>query len=233
MVRPANLDKIISVRELRLLLERIREQPVEEDMKIKFLSLVSACALFWLIQDHYPTAALAESIVKSEFTVTTSSAYERTQHADGGSEYYVDCAAAEMKGDGRSPASAWHSLDAINARTFSAGDTIYLKRGTDCHGLLWPKGSGTASAAIRLSAYGKGMRPRVIAANGDEEAFKLFDQEYWEVDSIDFSGGRLFGVFVSGHGGILHHIHLRNRQRRGARWPRGIRSRRWPSSRQS
>jgi hypothetical protein len=64
--------------------------------------------LFWLIQDHYPTAALAESIVKSEFTVTTSSAYETAQHADGGSEYYVDCAAAEMKGDGRSPASAWH-----------------------------------------------------------------------------------------------------------------------------
>ena len=110
MVRPANLGKIISGRELRLLLERIRAQPVEEDMKIEFLSLVSACALFWLIQDHYPTAALAESIVKSEFTGTTSSADETAQHADGGSEYYVDCAAAEMKGDGRSPASSSISM---------------------------------------------------------------------------------------------------------------------------
>jgi hypothetical protein len=51
VVRPANLGKIISARELRLFLKRIREQPVEEDMKIGFLSLVSACALFWLIQD--------------------------------------------------------------------------------------------------------------------------------------------------------------------------------------
>src|SRR4029077_19140270 len=115
MVRPANFGKIISVRELRLLLERIREQPVAEDMKIEFLSLVSTCALFWLIQDHYPAAALAQSIAKSEFTATTPSAYETSNHADVGSEYYVDCAAAEMKGDGRSPASAWHSLDAINA----------------------------------------------------------------------------------------------------------------------
>jgi hypothetical protein len=39
---------------------------------------------------------------------------------------------------------------------------------------------------------------RIIAGNGDEEAFKLFDQEYWDVDSINFSGGKLFGVFVSG-----------------------------------
>ena len=51
---------------------------------------------------------------------------------------------------------------------------------------------------------------RIIAGNGDEQAFKLFDQEYWDFDSIDLSGGKLFGVFVSGQSGILHHIHLRN-----------------------
>jgi hypothetical protein len=161
-------------------------------MKIEALSFLGACMFSLLIPGQ---------------GVATSKTSERS--GEGG-EYYVDCASAEMNGNGRSPASPWHSLDTINSHTFSPGDKIYLKRGSECHGLLWPKGSGTASAAIRLSAYGNGMRPKAIADRGDEEAFKLFDQEYWDVDSIEFSGGTLFGVFVSGQTGILHHIHLRN-----------------------
>jgi hypothetical protein len=125
-------------------------------------------------------------------------------------EYYVDCGTSQPNGDGRSTDAAWHSLEAVNAHTFSPADIIRLKRGTECHGLLWPKGSGAASASIRLSAYGTGDRPRVVANRGDEEAFKLFGQEFWDIDSIDFSGGTVFGVYVSGEAGVLHHIHLRN-----------------------
>ena len=124
--------------------------------------------------------------------------------------YYVDCGGSGKSGDGRSPETAWHSLDAANGHVFAAGDVLYFKRGTECHGLLWPKGSGSASESIRLTAYGTGARPKVIAGKGDEEAFKLFSQEYWDVDSVEFAGGTLFGVFVSGDAGILHHIHLRN-----------------------
>jgi hypothetical protein len=124
--------------------------------------------------------------------------------------YYVDCGASEKGGDGRSAETAWRSLDAVDGHVFAPGDVIYLKRGTECHGLLWPKGSGSASESIRLTAYGAGARPKVTAGKGDEEAFKLFDQEYWDVDSIEFAGGTVFGVFVSGDAEILHHIHLRN-----------------------
>lgn len=132
------------------------------------------------------------------------------ENHSGGNEYYVDCGVSETGGNGRSPGAAWHALDPVNAFTFSPGDTIRLKRGTECHGVLWPKGSGSSSASIRLSAYGTGARPKVVAGKGDEEAFKLFDQEYWDVDSIEFSGGTLFGVYVSGQTGILHRIHLSN-----------------------
>jgi hypothetical protein len=128
----------------------------------------------------------------------------------GGTAYYVDCGAAKKDGDGRSPAAVWHSLDAVNAHSFLPGDAIFLKRGSVCHGSLWPKGSGSAAAVIHLTAYGQGARPKVIGGKDDEQAFKLFDQEYWDVDSIDFSGGTVFGVFVSGDAGILHHIHIRN-----------------------
>jgi hypothetical protein len=132
------------------------------------------------------------------------------RHAAAATEYYVDCGTDGTKGDGRSPAAAWHSVDEVNGHTFLPGDLLYFKRGTECHGMLWPKGSGSASANIRLTAYGAGARPKVIAGKDDEEAFKLFDQQYWDVDSIEFSGGRIFGMFVSGQTGILHHIHLRN-----------------------
>jgi hypothetical protein len=132
------------------------------------------------------------------------------RQSGGVHEYYVDCGGGEGDADGASPASAWRTINAVNSHTFLPGDIIRFKRGTECHGSLWPKGSGSDVAIIRMSAYGTGARPKVIAGKMDDEVFKLFNQEYWDVDSIDFSGGTLFGVFVSGDKGILHHIHLRN-----------------------
>lgn len=183
---------------------------MERHMKRLLLSLVSVCAFPWLIHDRSLREALPRSIVKSESAEMGPVERETAGHDSDGKEYYVDCGIADMKGDGRSPATAWHTLDAVNGHTFLPGDAIYLKRGTECQGLLWPKGSGTGSATIRLSAYGIGARPKIIAIKGDEEAFKLFGQQYWDVDSIDFSGGTVFGVYVSGQTGILHHIHIRN-----------------------
>jgi len=175
-----------------------------------FLCFVSACTLMLLIHGRSLAETAGSAITKSESGRARTSEVEATDLAGGGSEYYVDCRLPETKGDGRSAATAWHALDAVNSHTFSPGDVIHLKRGSVCHGMLWPKGSGSASAIIRLSAYGKGARPQVIADKGEEEAFKLFDQEYWDVDSIEFVGGTIFGVLVSGQSGILHHIHIRN-----------------------
>jgi hypothetical protein len=172
--------------------------------------LATACVLPWPIHDQSLAQASRGSIVKSESTHRRAVAREAANLGTEGIEYYVDCGVPGMKGDGRSPATAWHTLDAVIGHTFLPGDAIYLKRGTECQGLLWPKGSGSSSAVIRLSAYGKGARPKVIGGKDDDEAFKLFDQQYWDVDSVDFSGGTHFGVYVSGQTGILHHIHLRN-----------------------
>jgi hypothetical protein len=132
------------------------------------------------------------------------------RHDRDGRDYFVDCGVVGADGDGYSSASPWHTVNAVNEHTFSPGDVIRLKRGTECHGALWPKGSGSEAAIVRLTAYGEGVRPRVTAKKGDEQAFKLFNQEYWDVDSIDFSGGTTYGIFVSGDAGILHHIHLGN-----------------------
>jgi hypothetical protein len=179
-------------------------------MKRGLLCVASVCILLWPVSASSLEETRARSSVRPGTDGVGVHATSATDDTAGRGEYYVDCSIAEKSGDGRSPATAWHTLEEVSAHQFLPGDVIYLKRGTECHGALWPKGSGSASAVIRLSAFGQGARPRVIAGKGDEEAFRLFDQEYWDVDSIEFSGGTLFGVYVSGETGILHHVHLRN-----------------------
>jgi hypothetical protein len=61
-----------------------------------------------------------------------------------------------------------------------------------------------------MTAYGTGVRPKIVAASGSAAVLKLFNQEYWNIDSLDLSGADKFGVFVSGDKGILHHIYLAN-----------------------
>ena len=127
----------------------------------------------------------------------------------GARSYYVDCSAAH-NGTGTSENSSLNSLDALQSLTFEPGDAILFRRGTECHGILAPKGSGSAQAPIHLTAYGEGVRPKIVAPSGSEESFRLFNQEYWDIDSLDFSGGSIYGIFISGDKGVLHHIHLKN-----------------------
>ncbi len=125
------------------------------------------------------------------------------QHA-----YYIDCSAA-ANGDG-SLAHPWNTLAVAEAHPFSPGDRIALARGTTCHGILAPQGSGLAGRFIRLTAYGKGPRPRIVAPANARQALLLSNQEYWQIDSLDVSGGSTYGVFVTGDRGPLHRIYLKN-----------------------
>jgi hypothetical protein len=130
-------------------------------------------------------------------------------HPAGGRTFYVDCS-GRLAGDGASPRSAWSSLAQINATVFAPGDTIRLRRGTECQGSLQPKGSGSEGAPIRLTAYGTGRRPKIVAGKSARQALLLFNQQYWIIDSLDLSGGTVNGVLVSGDKGVLHFIHLSN-----------------------
>ncbi|MGP0020273.1 MAG: hypothetical protein ACLPHP_17005 [Candidatus Sulfotelmatobacter sp.] len=122
----------------------------------------------------------------------------------------MDCSSAAQSRDGRSADSPWTRLEQVNEKTFAAGDELRFKRGSVCHGTLWPMGSGSDSAPIRMTAYGAGVLPKIVADSRSEEVLKLYNQEYWNIDSLDLSGANMFGVFISGDKGILHHIHLAN-----------------------
>lgn len=123
------------------------------------------------------------------------------------SEFFIDCSGST--GDG-SHSHPWNTLAAAEAHPFSAGDRIELRRGTTCHGLFAPAGSGTKEAPIRLTAYGEGQRPRIVAASSDRQVLLLSNQEYWQVDSLDLSGANTYGIYVTGNKALLHHIYLRN-----------------------
>lgn len=123
-------------------------------------------------------------------------------------KYYIDCSAGG-NGDGSSQ-QPWNKLAAAEAHEFAAGDTILMARGSTCKGSFAPKGSGADGHVIRLTAYGDGERPRIIAPATARQALLLFNQQYWQVDSLDISGGNRYGVFVSGDQGLLQHLYLRN-----------------------
>lgn len=128
----------------------------------------------------------------------------------GGRSWYVDCTSGDDAADGLSPTAAWKSTRAVSGRVFHAGDFIYFRRDSVCTGILAPKGSGSPTAPIHLDAWGTGALPQIRAEPGEEAALKLFDQEYWTIEHLDFSGGQPHGVFVSGTKGILHGIHIRD-----------------------
>lgn len=125
--------------------------------------------------------------------------------------YHLDCVGGDDQADGRSPAGAWRTLGRVNEQEFAPGDSILLRRGTSCIGSLTPKGSGKEGSPIRIGAYGTGPLP-VISAGNAEAAVKLFDQEYWEIENLETSGGNPYGIFIGGAPAArtLRHFYLRN-----------------------
>jgi len=124
--------------------------------------------------------------------------------------YYVSMMGADSN-SGLAANLPWKSLAAVNMHTFSPGDKILFQRGGFYAGSLQPKGSGLASSPISIGAYGSGNLPVIDGAN-QESAVKLFNQQYWSLDSLDITGSQRFGIFISGDlsNQILHGFKLTN-----------------------
>jgi hypothetical protein len=132
-------------------------------------------------------------------------------YSAGAETYYVDCAAGSDNSSGTSQASAWKTPGKVSATTFAAGDSILFRRGGRCEGSLWPKGSGEPGRPIRIGAYGEGPLP-AMSAGAAQAAVMLFDQQYWEIENVETSGGNPYGVFIgaSPANRTLNHFVLRN-----------------------
>jgi len=131
--------------------------------------------------------------------------------------FFADCERGDDQADGLSPESAWRSLQRVNQVELMPGDSILLRRGTTCQGMLQPRGSGSPGRPITLGSYEVGPRP-VIDAGDHEAAVRLFNQEYWHLREIETTGGNPFGIHVSGDvAGVLDHFRIVDVRVRGVR----------------
>ena len=131
--------------------------------------------------------------------------------------YYVDSAEGDDAKAGTSEAAAWRTLGKLNATTFAPGDRVFLKRGGQWTGRLWPKGSGEEGRPIVLGAYGDGKRPAIHAEGKHFEAIHLCNQQHWEIVGLEATNlgpdgpAPRCGVRVLGeNGGLLSHVYLRD-----------------------
>jgi hypothetical protein len=141
---------------------------------------------------------------------------QKASRVQNGRAYYIDSARGNDNNSGSKPHSAWKTLAKVNATTFVAGDRILFKAGDLWTGQLWPKGSGTAEHPIVIDKYGVKGRPVINAAGNAEDAVRLKNQEYWEINSLEITNwgsapGPRRGVnVIAENSGDLHHIYIRN-----------------------
>ncbi|MDQ6419675.1 right-handed parallel beta-helix repeat-containing protein [Paenibacillus sp. LHD-117] len=128
-------------------------------------------------------------------------------------DYYIDVTNGSDTNNGTTNGTAWKTLSKVNGTTFAPGDTIYFKRGQTWSGRLWPKGSGTNVAPIKVDTYGSGNMP-IINGNGQESAVYLYNQEYWEIRNLEITNdngtsSRRMGIYVVNQdAGTMDHIYI-------------------------
>lgn len=164
---------------------------------------------------HPIRARAVTSLLTALFAVLSFHSTQARSQATSPANYYVDCS-SKQSGNG-SQSSPWNSLAPANSHQLNPGDHLLLKRATTCDGPLIPKGSGAANAPIVVDAYGTGAAPIIRGGHADE-AVKLFNQQYWEINNLEITGGNHYGVRVSGDmpNSSLTHIYLRNLDVHGA-----------------
>ena len=91
----------------------------------------------------------------------------------GGSVYYVS-AAGNDENDGRSPDSAWKTLERVSSYDFSEGDEVRFRRGYTFRGFVKTRPS------VKYCAYGEGEKPRLYGSEknyADPDLWELYDGE--------------------------------------------------------
>ena len=117
---------------------------------------------------------------------------------DTGTTYYVSNN-GDDKNDGKSPKTAWATLDKVNSFAFQKGDLVVLERGS-----LW-RGFLSVKSNVSYSAYGEGPKPKFWTSYDgltygtwkptETRNVWVLDKKISQTDSglIVFNGGEDFG----------------------------------------
>lgn len=84
---------------------------------------------------------------------------------------------------GLSDAQAWKTIAKVNSSTFSAGDTVFFKRGNIWYDRLAPTSNGTDGHPIVFSAYGIGSKP-IISGYIKYKGWKVWKTNIYYVTNV-------------------------------------------------
>ncbi len=91
-----------------------------------------------------------------------------------GTIYYVSKNGSD-ENDGKSPESAWKTLEKVSSFPFEKGDGVLFKRGDTFRGFVETK------PFVTYAAYGSGKKPQLFSWNknlADESLWSLFDKDH-------------------------------------------------------
>ena len=135
-----------------------------------------------------------------------------------GVSYYVDATGGNDASSGRTPESAWKTLERVNrVEAFQPGDRILFKAGGAWTGQLRPRGSGAGGRPVTIDRYGEGGKPRIDAGPDTGDALYLLNQSFWEVNNLELTSQNPAqpndrtrrGVYVEARGRFVEHVHLK------------------------
>ncbi|HEY1045238.1 MAG TPA: PKD domain-containing protein [Bacteroidia bacterium] len=119
--------------------------------------------------------------------------------------YFLSSSGNDLN-SGTSIAQAWQSINALNSRNFSAGDSIFLEGGSVFNGNIYfsPTSTGTASQPIYLGSYGSG---KATVNAGNSFGFYAYNNQGFSIHNLIFSGS---GYNINSQYGILFYCDLPN-----------------------
>ncbi len=101
-------------------------------------------------------------------------------------DYYVSHTEGSDSHNGLSSQTPFKSLARVNNLMLSAGDSVFFQSGDRWRAMLWPKGSGTLSAPITLTAYGDGEKP-IIDGFGYQASILLFNDDHYDISGLELT----------------------------------------------
>lgn len=77
--------------------------------------------------------------------------------------YYVKNGGSDSS-DGKSDGTAWATITKVNSTVYTAGDTVFFKKGDVWRGMLKVSTNGTSAKNMVFSSYGTGENPRILGS---------------------------------------------------------------------
>ncbi|MQY11625.1 hypothetical protein SRB5_17440 [Streptomyces sp. RB5] len=174
------------------------------------------------------TAAASLAAVAALLSTGPATAVETKPKPLDAVTYYVDCAQGNDSAAGTSAATAWKTLAKANTQTLGYGESLLIKGGTACTGMLQPRGSGTSNYPITIGSYGNGKGR--IDANGALAAVYLANVQYYRVHDLELTNtaatpGQRFGLYAkltdygTGHGYQVSGLNIHDVDGEDVRFP--------------